>query len=149
MIKRCVTEEIVLPREYIKDEIFINLGGTVEDYLKSLDKPKSAETKKKANKLYFVAEFEDGYDEEMFTEEEKLFGDKLNMEYRRNKAVEIINSIKEGEDELKYIKDALNFDNTNKYVIYKLLKYYYDKKEETNSLKLSTSINFELPRNSR
>ena len=68
----------------------------------------------------------------MFTEEEKLVGDKLNMEYRRNKAVEIINSIKEGEDELKYIKDALNFDNTNKYVIYKLLKYYYDKKDETS-----------------
>ena len=47
MSKRCVTEEIVLPREYIKGEIFIDLGTTVEDYLKSLDKPKSAETKKK------------------------------------------------------------------------------------------------------
>ena len=132
MSKRCVTEEIVLPREYIKEEIFIDIGTSVEDYLKSLKKEsKSAETKKKATKLYFVAGFEDGYNEEMFTEEEKLFGDKLNMEYRRNKAVEIINSIKEGEDELKYIEEALSFDNTNKYVIYKLLKYYYDKKEET------------------
>ena len=91
MIKRCVTEEIILPIEYMKGEVFIDLGAPLEDYLKSLDKPKSAETKNKATKLYFVAEFENGYDEEMFTEEEKLFGDKLNMEYRRNKAVEIIN----------------------------------------------------------
>ena len=76
MSKRCVTEEIVLPREYIKEEIFIDIGTSVEDYLKSLKKEsKSAETKKKAIKLYFVAEFEDGYNEEMFTEEEKLFGD--------------------------------------------------------------------------
>ena len=138
MIKRCVTEEIILPIEYMKGEVFIDLGATLEDYLKSLDKPKSAETKKKAIKLYFVAEFEDGYNEEMFTEEEKLVGNNLNMEYRRNKAVEIINSIKEGEDELKYIKDALSFDNTNKYVIYKLLKYYYDKKDE---IKFTEAIN--------
>ena len=139
MSKRCFTEEIVLPREYIKEEKFIDLPGSIEDYLKSLkDKPKSAETQKNAFSLNFVAEFEDGYDEEMFTEEEKLVGDKLNMEYRRNKAVEIINSIKEGEDELKYINDALSFDNTNKYVIYKLLKYYYDKKDE---IRFAKSIN--------
>ena len=66
------------------------------------------------------------------------FGDKLNIEYRRNKAVDIINSIKEGEDELKYIEEALRFDNTNKYVIYKLLKYYYGKKDE---VKFNEAIN--------
>jgi hypothetical protein len=48
MSKRCFTEEIVLPREYIKEEIFIDIGTSVEDYLKSLKKEsKSAETKKK------------------------------------------------------------------------------------------------------
>ena len=47
MIKRCATEVIILPIEYMKGEVFIDLGATLEDYLKSLDKPKSPETKKK------------------------------------------------------------------------------------------------------
>ena len=129
MTNRFNTEEIVLPRDYIKGEIFIDLGASVEDYLKSLKgKHISGDSQKDVNVFNFIAEFKEGYDQEMLSEEEKLVGDKLNIEYRRNKAVDIINLIKEGEDELKYIKDALSFDNTNKYVIYKLLKYYYDKK---------------------
>jgi len=139
MSNRFNTEEIVLPRDYIKGEIFIDLGASVEDYLKSLKgKHISGDSQKDVNVFNFIAEFKEGYDQEMLSEEEKLVGDKLNIEYRRNKAVDIINLIKEGEDELKYIKDALSFDNTNKYVIYKLLKYYYDKKDET---KFTESIN--------
>ena len=139
MSNRFNTEEIVLPRDYIKGEIFIDLGASVQDYLKSLKgKHISGDNQKDVNVFNFIAEFKEGYDQEMFSEEEKLVGDKLNIEYRRNKAVDIINLIKDGEDELKYIKDALSFDNTNKYVIYKLLKYYYDKKDET---KFTESIN--------
>ena len=105
MSNRFNTEEIVLPRDYIKGEIFIDLGASVEDYLKSLKgKRISCDNQKDVNGFNFIAEFKEGYDQEMLSEEEKLVGDKLNMEYRRNKAVDIINLIKEGEDELKYIK---------------------------------------------
>ena len=133
------TDEIILPRENIKEEKFIDLGASIEDYLKSLkNKSKSADCQKNSITLNFIAELEEDYQKEIFTEEELLIGDKLNIEYRRNKALDIIMSIKEGEDELKYIKEALSFDNTNKYVIYKLLKYYYDKKDE---IKFTEAIN--------
>ena len=137
------TDEIVLPKDNKKEEKFIDLGTSIEEYLESLPKKcKSANSQKNAISLYFIAEFEEGYNEEMFSEEEKLFGDKLNIEYRRNKAIDIINSMKEGEDELEYIKEALRFDNTNKYVIYKLLKYYYDKKDEVKFYEVINKYKF-------
>ena len=139
MSDKYFTAECALQLGYIKEEKFIPLGVSVEEYLKSLkNKSKSADSQKNKISLNFFAEFEEQYKEEMFTDEEKLVGDKLNIEYRRNKAVEIINSIEEGENELKYIEEALSFDNTNKYVIFKLLKYYYDKKDQ---IKFDETIN--------
>ena len=139
MSDKYFTDEFALPLGYIKEEKFIPLGINVAEYLNSLKKTcKSANIQKNKISHNFFGELEEKYKEEMFAEEEKLVGDKLNIEYRRNKAVEIINSIKEGENELKYIKEALSFDNTNKYVIFKLLKYYYDKKDQ---IKFDEAIN--------
>ena len=64
---------------------------------------------------------------------EKLTGDNLNFDLRRKKAEELINSIEQDKsNNIEKIEEALYYDNTNKYAIYLLLKYYYDKKDKTN-----------------
>ena len=143
MSNRYFTDELIILCYYEideKEELYLNIGKDCFDqYPESFKKNnKSAESQKNNLSLNFFAEFEEQYRERKFEEKEILIGDNLNFENRRKKAIYIINSINKVEDELEYIEEALNFDNTNKYVIYKLLKYYYDKKDE---IKFNEAVN--------
>ena len=113
------------------------------DEIEEKDKPskkfRSEETKKsKELKLKeinnFMAFIDDKYEDKVFEEKNKLIGEKLNFDYRRKKAIEVINIIKKDKDkdELKLLKESLELDNTNKNSIYKLLVYYYNKKDQIN-----------------
>ena len=96
----------------------------------SKKKCNSEEDKKRNIIINFVAKIDEKYEDVEFKIEEKLTGDNLNFSFRRKMANKIMNSIKEGDDELKCIEEALTYDNTNKYIIYRLLKYYYKHKNE-------------------
>ena len=96
----------------------------------SKKKCNSEEDKKRNIIINFVAKIDEKYKDVEFKIEEKLTGDNLNFSFRRKMANKIMNSIKEGDDELKCIEEALTYDNTNKYIIYRLLKYYYKHKNE-------------------
>lgn len=58
--------------------------------------------------------------------------DDLIFHKRRIKAERIINDLKNKQDELKCIEEALKYDNTNKTYIFKLLNYYYQNNDEKN-----------------
>ena len=96
----------------------------------SKKKCNSEEDKKRNIIINFVAKIDEKYKDVEFKIEEKLTGDNLNFSFRRKMANKIMNSIKEGDDELKSIEEALTYDNTNKYIIYRLLKYYFNHKNE-------------------
>ena len=92
---------------------------------------------------YFIAKIDpiskNNMPKEEEEEEEKLTGIKLIFDNRRKIAENLINNIKDGENELKEILEALKYDNTNKTCIYKLLRYYHkknDKKNFDDSLKM-------------
>ena len=104
-----------------------------------MDKPRKIEKKflsaesKKISELnlkeinYFISKIEPKYENIKFREEDRLSGDKLNFEFRRKEADRLINDKNNNNDELENIINALNYDNTNKIYIYKLLNYYYKK----------------------
>ena len=96
----------------------------------SKKKCNSEEDKKRNIIINFVAKIDEKYKDVEFKIEERLTGDNLNFSFRRKMANKIMNSIKEGDDELKCIEEALTYDNTNKYIIYRLLKYYFNHKNE-------------------
>ena len=98
-------------------------------------KKRNSSTKKisfemdKPQKKFFSAKskIEPKYENIKFREEDRLSGDKLNFELRRKEADRLINDKNNNNDELENIINALNYDNTNKIYIYKLLNYYYKK----------------------
>ena len=104
-----------------------------------MDKPRkiekkflSAESKKISESNlkeinYFISKIEPKHENIKFREEDRLSGDKLNFELRRKEADRLINDKNNNNDELENIINALNYDNTNKICIYKLLNYYYKK----------------------
>ena len=110
----------------------------LEEEVKLPKKYNSAESHKENQIQFFIAKIEPNMEKEVSQEEKILSGEELKIKSRREKAFEIINSIKNGEDELQCIKHSLQYDNTNKYTIYRLLKYYYEKKDEK---KYKESIN--------
>ena len=107
----------------------------IEESEKPSKKFNSAETKKMSElnmkeMNYFIAKIDPHYENKIFPEEEKITGQKLIFDYRKKKAQNLINNIKEDKYELQHILEALKYDNTNKTCIYKLLNYYYKKKEK-------------------
>lgn len=111
----------------------------IDESDKSSKKCKSAETKKSKELEFklkeinnFMAFIDDDHYNKIYKEKEKLTGENLNFDFRRKKAFEIMDIIKEDKDELKMLKESLEFDNTNKNAIYKLLLYYYNKKDQIN-----------------
>jgi hypothetical protein len=104
-----------------------------KDNSKDKDKEKDKEKEKSTNDEISVENFIASLNSkvEKTNEKEKLKGENLIFSFRRKKAVEIINSItKEEKEKLKLIEKALSYDNTNKYCIYRLLKYYHDKNDK-------------------
>ena len=98
----------------------------------------SAGSQKEKQIQFFIANIDPIHEKEIQQEEKKLSGEDLKIKSRREKAFEIINSAKKGKDELKYLKESLQYDNTKKYTIYRLLKYYYennDKEKYNESIK--------------
>ena len=89
----------------------------LKEEIKLPKKYNSAESHKENQIQFFIAKIEPNMEKEDSQEEKILFGEELKIESRRKKAFEIINSIKEGEDELKCIKHSLQYHNTNKYTI--------------------------------
>ena len=68
-----------------------------------------------------------------FEEKEKIKGEDLIFKERTKKALFIINKINtkiNKEKNIELIENALAYDNTNKYVIYKSLKYFYEIKDK-------------------
>ena len=78
----------------------------------------------------FMACIDDEYDGIMFDENDKLTGDNLNFDSRKEKSINIIKGIESAKDKLDLIKESLEYDNTNKNLIYQLLEYYYNIKDE-------------------
>ena len=114
-------------------------NSSTEKISVEIDKPKkkflSAESKKISELNlkeinYFISKIEPKYENIKFREEDKLSGDKLNFEFRRKEADRLINDKNNNNDELENIINALNYDNTNKICIYKLLNYYYKKESK-------------------
>ena len=112
----------------------INSNDINEDITPS-KKVKSDKTKK-SQKLTlkkidnFMACIDDEYDGIMFDENDKLTGDNLNFDSRKEKSINIIKGIESAKDKLDLIKESLEYDNTNKNLIYQLLEYYYNIKDE-------------------
>ena len=94
-------------------------------------KIKSSETQKTQIKnIAFMAHIDNDYKNENVMNE-KLKGDDLIIESRKEKAIKEIKSAKENNnDEFEKIKESLKYDNTNKYTIYRLLKYYKSKNDQ-------------------
>ena len=107
----------------------------IEENNNSGKKVKSAETKRiiKLETIKFMAFIDEKYENKI--PDEKYKGKNSNFECKRKKATRKIDSLKEESDEEKLIQKSLEYNNTNKYSIYKLLKYYYDKKTKKNSTK--------------
>ena len=114
-------------------------NSSTEKISVEIDKPKkkflSAESKKISELNlkeinYFISKIEPKYENIKFREEDRLSGDKLNFEFRRKEADRLINDKNNNNDELENIINALNYDNTNKICIYKLLNYYYKKESK-------------------
>ena len=116
----------------------INIDIDKFNEIKEPEKKYNSAENKKLNDLKikqisnFMARIDEKYENNIFKEEEKLSGDKLNFELRKKKAAEIIDSTKNSKDFLALIKESLVLDNTNKIYIYKLLKYYYENNDKTN-----------------
>ena len=78
-----------------------------------------------------MACIDDEYNDIKFEEKAKLTGDDLNFECRKEKSIKIIKGIENFKgNKLDLIKESLEYDNTNKNLIYKLLEYYYNIKDE-------------------
>ena len=92
-------------------------------------KSNSAESKKGNAFNFFIAFIDPKFKDEEVKSKEKITGKDLNLIERKTKAIEEINSINK-QNELLYIKNSLSYDNTNKYTIYQLLKYYWSKNDE-------------------
>ena len=125
MNKSYKEEEKVLNRKRKRNKQSSNLNNE--------KKIKSAETKKvnTLENMYeisnFMASINNKYIKSKFASSEKLKGKNLNIDHRKNKALKIINSISDkNNNELESLQNALQYDNTNKYIIYRLLKYYHD-----------------------
>ena len=121
----------------------IKRNSSTEKISFEIDKPKkkffSAESKKISELNlkeinYFISKIEPKYENKKFREEDRLSGDKLNFELRRKEADRLINDKNNNNDELENIINALNYDNTNKIYIYKLLNYYYKKELKQKDL---------------
>lgn len=96
---------------------------------------KSEKTKKSQNLTLkevdnFMACIDDEYSDKKFEECDKLTGDNLNFDCRKEKSINLIKGIENAKDKLNLIKESLEYDNTNKNIIYKLLEYYYNIKDE-------------------
>ena len=102
-----------------------------DENIDNTKKIKSKDTQKTQIKnIAFMAHIDINHKNENNTNE-KLKGDKLIIEHRKEKAIKEIKSAKENNnDELEKIKESLKYDNTNKYTIYRLLKYYKSKNEK-------------------
>ena len=102
-----------------------------KDKDKEKEKDKEKSQKDELSVENFIASLSSKIEKKDLNEKDKLKGDNLIFSFRRKKAVEIINSItKEEKEKLKLIEKALSYDNTNKYCIYRLLKYYHDKNDK-------------------
>ena len=82
-----------------------------------------------------MACIDDEYDGIMFEENDKLTGDNL-------KSINIIKGIENAKDKLDLIKESLEEDNTNKNLIYKLLEYYYNIKDEKSFIEMINKYKF-------
>lgn len=57
----------------------------------------------------------------------KIKEDDLNLECQKRKSLEIINSLSlEGNKNDEIIENALSYNNTDKFIIYKAIKYYHE-----------------------
>ena len=94
-------------------------------------KIKSADTQKAQIKnIAFMAHIDTNYKNENTTNE-KMKGDDLIIERRKEKATEEIKLARENNnDKFEKIKESLKYDNTGKYSIYRLLKYYKSKNDQ-------------------
>jgi len=92
-------------------------------------KSNSAESKKGNASNFFMDFIDPKFKDEEIKSKEKITGKDLNLIERKAKAIEEINSINK-QNELLYIQNSLSYDNTNKYTIYLLLKYYWSKNDE-------------------
>ena len=108
----------------------------IDENIKSSKKCKSDKTTKKTKLIdlkevnNFMACIDDKYEGKIFDESNKLTGDELNFDYRKDKSISIIKGIVNNKKLLDLIKESLKYDNTNKNIIYKLLEYYYNEKDE-------------------
>ena len=130
---------------YIKD----GQEAQIEKKVKSAEQTNKAfdplETKDKKEINYFMAMLKDESEDEA-----KLFGNDINFEYRRKKALEISSEIGLNKSEKKNIaniESSLKFDNTNKLIIYKSLKYYYEIKNKQKFDKIVEDHKFCITQN--
>ena len=120
----------------------------IDENIKSSKKCKSDKTTKKTKNLdikevnNFMACIDDKYEGKIFDESNKLTGDELNFDYRKEKSISIIKRIENNEKQYDLLKESLEYDNTNKNVIYKLLEYYYNTKDEKNFLEAIDKYKF-------
>lgn len=111
---------------------------TSQKKFKSADANKKRTIKDIDEVKYFMAMIRDDYGEQK--SQAKLIGDELNFKFRKKKALELINllSLENNDKNEGIIENAFMYDNTNKYVIYKSLEYYYHTK---NKIKFEEILN--------
>ena len=110
----------------------INISLNKEDYFQK--KICSAENNKKNNLdiynneiRYFMAMIDIKCQNESFDNINKIKGDDLNLECRKRKALEIINTLSlKGNKNDEIIENSLSYNNTDKFIIYKAIKYYHE-----------------------
>ena len=102
-----------------------------DENIDNTKKIKSTDTQKiQIKNIVFMSHIDTNHKNENNTYS-KLNGDNLIVERCKEKAIKEITSVKENNnDELEKIKETLKYDNTNKYTIYRFLKYYKSKNEK-------------------
>ena len=72
----------------------------------------------------------------------KLTGNELNFDYRKEKSISIIKGIENNKKQFDLLKESLEYDNTNKNIIYKFLEYFYNAKDEKNFIEAIDKYKF-------
>ena len=138
--------------EYLYDDNFMTnkkRKRSENQNKKNLKKPANSKHKKKNNSARikkgfiippyyfeldnFMSMIDAKYENTIFDEKDRLKGDELVLEYRKNKALEKANEI--FKQNIKSIKEndidnLLEYDNTNKNILYKIIEYYHEKNDK-------------------
>lgn len=105
----------------------INLNNDFQKKTSSAENTKKNYLDNSNEFRFFMAMIDINCQDESFYCKKKIKGNDLNLEYRKRKALEIIDSLSlKGNKNDEIIENSLSYNNTDKNIIYKAIKYYHE-----------------------